>query len=71
MTENCYACDGDGYSSDPLGGNCPRCGGGGKETPEIVCPACGVTVKQVASATLDLALWQHYNWVCTKRGEGA
>jgi DnaJ-class molecular chaperone len=29
--EDCYQCDGDGYSSDPLGGNCPRCGGSGKE----------------------------------------
>ncbi len=34
---------------------------------EIDCPACGVTVKQVASATLSLAIWQHWNWVCPKR----
>ncbi len=32
--------------------------------PQIDCPLCGVTVKQVASATLSLALWQHVNWVC-------
>jgi hypothetical protein len=32
--------------------------------PEIECPACGETVKQVASATLSLALWQHYTWTC-------
>ncbi len=30
----------------------------------IDCPLCGTTVKQVASATLSLALWQHVNWVC-------
>lgn len=32
--------------------------------PEVVCPACGRTVYQVASATLELALWQHSNWAC-------
>ncbi len=32
--------------------------------PEVVCPACGRTVYQVASATLGLALWQHSNWAC-------
>lgn len=36
-------------------------------SPQIACPVCGEVVKQVASATLDLALWQHYNWVCPKR----
>jgi len=30
----------------------------------IDCPWCGVVVKQVASATLSIALWQHVNWVC-------
>ncbi len=34
---------------------------------EIDCPLCGATVKQVASATLSLALWQHVNWTCEKR----
>lgn len=34
---------------------------------EIDCPLCGETVKQVASATLSLALWQHCNWTCPKR----
>ena len=34
---------------------------------ETNCPLCGATVKQVASATLDLALWQHLNWVCTQK----
>jgi hypothetical protein len=43
-------------------------------TDHITCPLCGVEVKQVASATLSLALWQHVWWVCeekkalTKRG---
>lgn len=33
VAASCYQCDGDGYA--PGGGNCPRCGGGGKEpTPE-------------------------------------
>ena len=36
---------------------------------EIDCPVCGETVKQVASATLSLALWQHWNWACPKRAE--
>jgi hypothetical protein len=34
--------------------------------PAIDCPLCGVSVEQVASATLSLALWQHVNWVCAK-----
>ena len=34
------------------------------QEPEIDCPACGVTVKQVASATLSLALFQHWQWAC-------
>lgn len=34
---------------------------------EIECPACGETVKQVSSATLSIALWQHWNWTCPKR----
>jgi len=29
--EDCYQCDGDGYDSLPNYGNCPRCGGSGKE----------------------------------------
>jgi len=33
----------------------------------IDCPVCGETVSQVASATLSLALWQHWNWTCPKR----
>jgi hypothetical protein len=33
-----------------------------QEPPQIECPLCGVVVKQVSSATLDLALWQHVNW---------
>ena len=37
--------------------------------PTIACPACGEQVRQVSSATLDLALWQHWNWVCSKRAE--
>jgi hypothetical protein len=36
-------------------------------SPRINCPACGTSVVQVASATLDLALWQHWNWACPKR----
>ena len=32
--------------------------------PEINCPVCGTIVKQVASDTLSLALWQHWNWKC-------
>jgi len=36
-------------------------------TETIECPACGALVPQVASATLTLALWQHWNWVCPKR----
>jgi hypothetical protein len=28
----------------------------------IGCPECGVMIKQVSSATLSLALWQHFNW---------
>jgi hypothetical protein len=27
--EPCFRCDGDGFG--PMGGNCPRCGGSGKE----------------------------------------
>lgn len=33
---------------------------------ELDCPLCGEAVKQVASATLSLALWQHVNWACRK-----
>lgn len=36
-----------------------------EEQPTIDCPACGASVRQVASATLSLALWQHWEWVCT------
>jgi hypothetical protein len=36
-------------------------------TDVIACPACGETVQQVASATLSLALWQHWNWTCKFR----
>jgi calcineurin-like phosphoesterase family protein len=35
--------------------------------PTVVCPKCGQEVKQVASATLELALWQHQNWACPAR----
>lgn len=36
-------------------------------TPEqIDCPLCGEVVKQVSSATLSLALWQHVNWMHCK-----
>jgi hypothetical protein len=34
------------------------------QEPEITCPACGGIVRQTASATLSLALWQHWNWAC-------
>lgn len=33
MAEACYQCDGDGFGPN-YAGNCPRCGGGGKERPE-------------------------------------
>jgi len=33
----------------------------------IACPACATGVKRVASASLDLALWQHWNWNCQTR----
>lgn len=33
---------------------------------QIDCPLCGETVKQVASATLSLALSQHVRWACEK-----
>ncbi len=45
----------------------------GEQEPAIACPLCGETVRQVASATLDLALWQHVNWTCQRKaaaGEG-
>lgn len=32
----------------------------------IACPACGDTVRQVSSATLGLALFQHWNWACRR-----
>lgn len=32
----------------------------------IDCPLCGVTVIQVSSATLSLALSQHVRWACAK-----
>ena len=35
-----------------------------EETPQIDCPLCGAAVRQVSSATLSLALWQHVNWAC-------
>jgi hypothetical protein len=31
--------------------------------PTIDCPVCGKSVPQVSSATLSLALWQHFNWM--------
>lgn len=31
---------------------------------EAICPICGEAVKQVASASPELAMWQHWNWVC-------
>lgn len=36
----------------------------------LSCPICGQLVIQVSSATLELALWQHQNWVCKKKGYG-
>ena len=30
MSNTCWMCDGDGFAQSG-GGNCPRCGGGGKE----------------------------------------
>lgn len=39
--------------------------------PTIECPACGASVPQVASATLSLALWQHWNWACPRRAAEA
>lgn len=41
---------------------------GATSRPAITCPLCGVRVEQVASATLDLALWQHVNWACKREG---
>lgn len=41
------------------------------EPPEIDCPLCSTTVKQVSSATLSLALWQHVNWVCPQARLGS
>lgn len=38
------------------------------EPPQIDCPLCGEPIKQVSSATLSLALWQHVHWVCEKHG---
>jgi hypothetical protein len=38
-----------------------------EQMTSIHCPACGLPVAQVASATLSLALWQHWNWACSKR----
>src|SRR6185369_5131977 len=39
--------------------------GGVERTPvdQIDCPLCGLVVRQVSSATLSLALWQHFNWM--------
>lgn len=34
--------------------------------PSIDCPLCGEEVRQVSSATLSLALWQHVRWVCRR-----
>lgn len=39
------------------------------DEPNIDCPLCGENVKQVSSATLSLALWQHVHWVCKKACE--
>lgn len=41
----------------------------GAREAQIECPACGEAVKQIASATLSLALWQHWNWVCRDRAQ--
>lgn len=35
-------------------------------TEQIDCPLCGAIVRNVSSATLSLALWQHVNWSCQK-----
>lgn len=29
----------------------------------VVCKFCGKAIKQVASATLELAVFQHYLWI--------
>jgi hypothetical protein len=41
MAEACYQCDGDGFGPNCVG-NCPRCGGGGKERPVQHHPHCHV-----------------------------
>jgi len=38
--------------------------------PQIDCPLCGLVVRQVSSATLSLALWQHFNWMHTPESAG-
>jgi len=35
-----------------------------KRPTMVICPMCGAEVKQVSSATLSVALWQHVNWSC-------
>lgn len=37
-----------------------------QDDPSIDCPLCGKPVRQVSSATLSLALWQHVHWACVK-----
>lgn len=37
------------------------------EVSKIDCPACGLDVRQMSSATLSLALWQHWRWACPVR----
>jgi hypothetical protein len=48
----------------PIGGSAPPQEAEGGEDPQIDCPLCGETVRQVASVTLSLALSQHCHWKC-------
>ena len=34
-----------------------------------VCAVCGQAVPQVASATPELAMWQHMNWIHNEGGK--
>ena len=56
--------------SEAISGRVPREAADSIEQAEAIdCPLCGVSVKQVASATLGLALFQHVNWACEKKQE--
>ena len=41
---------------------------GAQDVPSIHCPLCGIAVRQISSATLSLALWQHFNWMHSEAG---